>query len=84
MDKKSVAKNYRFLIILLCCMVAGALVGWFFPAFSHGIAFLGKVFINLMFCIVVPWCLPPSPAPLPIWRAASEPVRSWAPPSSPL
>ena len=54
MDKKSVAKNYRFLIILLCCMVAGALVGWFFPAFSHGIAFLGKVFINLMFCIVVP------------------------------
>ena len=48
MDKKSVAKNYRFLIILLCCMVAGALVGWFFPAFSHGIAFLGKVFINLM------------------------------------
>ena len=35
-------------------MVAGALVGWFFPAFSHGIAFLGKVFINLMFCIVVP------------------------------
>lgn len=26
MDKKSVAKNYRFLAILLSCMVAGALL----------------------------------------------------------
>ena len=31
MDKKSVAKNYRFLAILLSCMVAGALLGWFKP-----------------------------------------------------
>ncbi len=54
MDKRSVAKNYRFLAILLVCMVAGALVGWFFPKFGHSIAFLGKVFINMMFCIVVP------------------------------
>ena len=54
MDKKSVAKNYRFLAILLGCMIAGALVGWFAPDFGHGIAFLGTVFINMMFCIVVP------------------------------
>ncbi len=54
MDKKSVSKNYRFLAILLCCMIAGALVGWFWPDAGHKIAFLGKVFINLMFCIVVP------------------------------
>ena len=54
MDKKSVAKNYRFLAILLSCMVAGALVGWFAPDFGHSIAFLGTVFINMMFCIVVP------------------------------
>ena len=54
MDKKSVAKNYRFLVILLSCMVAGALVGWFAPDFGHSIAFLGTVFINMMFCIVVP------------------------------
>jgi len=53
-DKKSVAKNYRFLVILLSCMVAGALVGWFAPDFGHSIAFLGTVFINMMFCIVVP------------------------------
>ena len=54
MDKRSVAKNYRFLGILLGCMVAGALLGWFKPEWGHNIAFLGKVFINMMFCIVVP------------------------------
>ena len=54
MDKKSVAKNYRFLVILLSCMIAGALVGWFAPDFGHSIAFLGTVFINMMFCVVVP------------------------------
>ena len=40
MDKKSVAKNYRFLAILLSCMVAGALLGWFRPKWGHNIAFL--------------------------------------------
>ena len=54
MDKKSVAKNYRFLAILLSCMVAGALLGWFKPKWGHSIAFLGTVFINMMFCVVVP------------------------------
>ena len=54
MNKQSVAKNYRFLAILLSCMVAGALVGWFAPDLGHSIAFLGTVFINMMFCIVVP------------------------------
>ena len=34
MDKKSVAKNYRFLAILLSCMVAGALLGWFKPKYN--------------------------------------------------
>ena len=53
-DKSSVKRNYRFLAILLAAMVAGALVGWFWPDFGHKIAFLGKVFINMMFCIVVP------------------------------
>ena len=54
MDKKSVAKNYRFLAILLGCMIAGALLGWFRPVWGQKIAFLGTVFINMMFCIVVP------------------------------
>ncbi len=54
MDKKSVAKNYRFLAILLSCMVAGAIVGWVAPETGHKIAFLGTMFINMMFCVVVP------------------------------
>ena len=54
MNKQSVAKNYRFLAILLSCMVAGALVGWFSPDTGHKVAFIGTMFINMMFCIVVP------------------------------
>ena len=54
MDKKSIAKNYRFLAILIGAMTAGALTGWFAPDFGHKIAFLGTMFINMMFCVVVP------------------------------
>ena len=65
MEKKSVAKNYRFLAIMLGAMVLGAIVGWFFPNVLDGdgnvvdkgasvIKPLGTVFINMMFCVVVP------------------------------
>ena len=54
MDKKSVIKNYRFMAIMITAMIAGAVVGWFFPDFGHLIKPAGTVFINMMFCIVVP------------------------------
>ena len=54
MDKKSVVKNYRFMAIMIACMIAGAVAGWFFPDFGHAVKPLGTVFINMMFCIVVP------------------------------
>ena len=54
MEKKSVIKNYRFMVIMIGCMVAGAIVGWFAPDFGHLIKPFGTVFINMMFCIVVP------------------------------
>ena len=54
MNKKSIAKNYTFLAILICAMVGGAALGWFSPALGHKIAFLGTMFINMMFCVVVP------------------------------
>ena len=54
MDKKSVAKNYRFMGIMIAAMIIGAVVGWFFPDFGHLVKPLGTVFINMMFCIVVP------------------------------
>ena len=54
MDKKSVVKNYAFLGVLLVAMVLGCIAGWLFPAFAGAIKPLGTVFINMMFCVVVP------------------------------
>ena len=46
MDKKSVAKNYRFMAIMIGSMILGAIVGWIWPAFGNKISFLGTVFIK--------------------------------------
>jgi len=54
MEKKSIMKNYRFLAIMLGAMIAGCIVGWVAPEFGPKIKPLGTVFINMMFCIVVP------------------------------
>ena len=54
MDKKAVAKNYRFLAIMLGAMILGCIVGWISPEFGNTIKPLGTVFINMMFCVVVP------------------------------
>ena len=54
MDKKAVAKNYRFLAIMLGAMVLGCIAGWVSPEFGTTIKPLGTVFINMMFCVVVP------------------------------
>ena len=54
MEKKAVVKNYIFLGIMLGAMVLGAIVGWLAPAFAGTIKPLGTVFINMMFCVVVP------------------------------
>ncbi|MBR2132780.1 MAG: dicarboxylate/amino acid:cation symporter, partial [Oscillospiraceae bacterium] len=65
LDKKSILKNYAFLFIMLGAMVLGCLVGWMWPVVLDGdgntisagatvFKPLGSVFINMMFCIVVP------------------------------
>lgn len=66
LNKKSIAKNYTFLGIMLAAMILGCIVGWIFPAARNAdgsivsgsgatmIKPLGTVFINMMFCIVVP------------------------------
>lgn len=54
METKSVMKNYRFLAIMLGAMVAGCICGWLLPDFSQKIKFIGTIFINMMFCVVVP------------------------------
>ncbi|MDY5423449.1 dicarboxylate/amino acid:cation symporter [Hornefia butyriciproducens] len=54
MNKKSVMNNYRFLALMLAAMILGCIVGWISPKFGTTIAPFGTVFINMMFCIVVP------------------------------
>ena len=66
LSKKSIAKNYAFLGVMLAAMILGCIVGWIFPAARDAdggvisgsgatvIKPLGTVFINMMFCIVVP------------------------------
>ncbi len=54
MEKRSVMKNYRFLAIMLGAMIGGCIVGWFWPDFGMQLKPLGTVFINMMFCVVVP------------------------------
>ena len=54
MKVQSVARNYLFLMILLLAMILGAITGYVSPNFAGSIAFLGTIFIRLMFCIVVP------------------------------
>ena len=66
MEKKSIAKNYVFLAIMLGAMVLGAILGWAWPAEvdeagsvisgtgATALKPLGTVFIHMMFCVVVP------------------------------
>ena len=54
MAKKSFFKNYGFILFMLTGIVAGCLVGALNPSLGSKLAPLGTVFINLMFCVVVP------------------------------
>ncbi len=59
MKSKAIMKNYRFMALMLAAMILGAIVGWIFPvsdasAGATALKPLGTVFINMMFCIVVP------------------------------
>ena len=65
MEAKSIAKNYRFMAIMIGSMILGAIVGWVWPIVKDAdsnvidagatvLKPLGTVFINMMFCIVVP------------------------------
>ena len=51
--KKSFLKNYGQLIFMVVMIIAGCITGWLWPG-ATALKPLGTVFINLMFCIVVP------------------------------
>ena len=50
---KNVLKNYGFIIFMLIGIVAGCVVGALVPG-AQALEPLGTLFINMMFCIVVP------------------------------
>lgn len=65
MEKRSVWKNYGLLLLMVAGIVLGCIAGAIFPCVKAAngsvkrpgatvLAPLGQVFINLMFCIVVP------------------------------
>ena len=54
LNTKSIVKNYTFLGILIAAMVLGCVFGAVAPEKASAINFLGTIFINMMFCIVVP------------------------------
>ena len=100
---KKFLKNYGFLIFMLTGIVAGCIVGAIFPAVKDAqgnilepgarvLEPLGTVFINLMFCIVVPMVFCSIASAVANMESMKRPVRSWvsplpllwSPPVSPL
>lgn len=53
LNKKSIVQNYAFLAVMFCAMILGCITGWLWPGATI-LKPIGTVFINLMFCIVVP------------------------------
>ncbi len=47
-------KNNWFIVCMLTGIVLGCVVGGIWPAFGLKIEFLGTLFVNMMFCVVVP------------------------------
>ena len=54
LNTSAIVKNYMFLGILIAAMVLGCVFGAVAPDKAAAISFLGTIFINMMFCIVVP------------------------------
>ena len=54
MEKRAVLKNYGLLGAMLAAMLTGGVTGWLWPAAAGTVHPLGQIFINLMFCVVVP------------------------------
>ena len=52
--KKEVVKNYKFLALMIGAMIGGCILGWVKPAWGTALKPFGTVFINMMFCVVVP------------------------------
>ena len=47
-------RSNRFILLMLSGIVLGCIVGALRPDFAGNLAFLGTLFVNMMFCVVVP------------------------------
>ena len=50
---KTFFKNNWFMLTMVLGMLAGAITGWIWPG-ATALEPLGTIFINMMFCVVVP------------------------------
>ena len=53
MQSRNFFKNNWFMLTMVLGMVAGAITGWLWPG-ATALEPLGTIFINMMFCVVVP------------------------------
>ena len=51
---KTFLSSNRFILLMLSGIVLGCAVGALWPDFAGDLAFLGTLFVNMMFCVVVP------------------------------
>ena len=51
---KTFLRSNRFILLMLSGIVLGCIVGALRPDFAGNLAFLGALFVNMMFCVVVP------------------------------
>ena len=51
---KQFFKNYGFITSMLLGIGAGCVFGWLWPEYAANLSWLGTIFTNLMFCVVVP------------------------------
>ncbi|MBQ7230057.1 MAG: dicarboxylate/amino acid:cation symporter, partial [Oscillospiraceae bacterium] len=54
MKMKQFFKNYGFITSMLLGIGAGCVFGWLWPEYAANLSWLGTIFTNLMFCVVVP------------------------------
>ena len=54
MKMKNFLKNYGFITSMLAGIAAGCVFGWLWPEQASNLSWLGTIFTNLMFCVVVP------------------------------
>ena len=51
---KTFLRSNRFILLMLSGIVLGCIIGALRPDFAGNLAFLGTLFVNMMFCVVVP------------------------------